>query len=213
MAKERFKSLTAILIALVTILGASAVCLSTVAVSQASDEDFLGMSAAIDAQRAEVINQVNAYEHYRAFTSYRRYLELGNLLLDQASTVEEAIAAQLDSQRLELWGLAGEMRHTFFLPRYLEQDGTYDIKRELDEAWAEDMQGDDLNPGPHFERSDSLRRRSAFLAGDMIVFALSFWFLTLAQVTETRWKYLWSTLGILAGLGGILGILIAQVLL
>jgi hypothetical protein len=47
----------------------------------------------------------------------------------------------------------------------------------------------------------------------MIVLAVSFWFLQLAQVTEKRIKYLWLTFGILLGLGGIMGMLIGRYLI
>jgi hypothetical protein len=214
MGAERFKSVVAVLIALVTILGASAACLSAVAVSQASDQDFFGMSAAINAQRAEIINRVNAFEHARAFATFRRYFELGNLLWNDSADKEAEVAAQMQAQSEEYWGLAGEMRQTFFFPRYVGSDGTtYDIERELQEEWADDLQTDDLESGSYFAASDLFRTKSSLLAGDMIVFALAFWFLTLAQVTESRLKYVWSTLGVIAGLAGILGIIFAEVML
>ena len=214
MPDTRFKALVSVLIACVTIFGASAACLATFSLSGAGDADFEGMSAAIDAQREGVVNQVNAYEHYRAYTAYMRYLELGSLLQEEANQADADRAQELDKQREEIWGLAGEMRLSFFRPRYVDpRDGSYNLQRELDEAWADDVQGGDLNPQPHFDRADALRNRSSYLVADMIVFAVSFWFLTLAQTIENRWKYLAAALGILAGLGGILGILIAEFML
>lgn len=58
-----------------------------------------------------------------------------------------------------------------------------------------------------------MHRRSSFLTADMIVLAVSFWFLQLAQVTENRIKYFWMIVGILLGLGGILGMLIGGLLI
>ena len=94
-----------------------------------------------------------------------------------------------------------------------DREGTYDLQRELDEAIAEDAQSEDLNPDPYFAESDRMHRRSSFLTADMIVLAVSFWFLQLAQVTEKRIKYLWLTFGILLGLGGIMGMLIGRYLI
>lgn len=214
MPDTRFKTFVAVLIACVTILGASAACLASVAVSGAGDEDFEGLTAAINAQREEVVNQITAYEHLRAYTAYMRYLELGYLLRDEAAGADAETAEELEKQRKEVWGLASEMRFTFFPPRYVDtEDGYYDLQRELGEEWADDIQGDDLDPVPHFVDADALRNRSLFLAGDMLVFAVAFWFLTLAQIIENRWKYLMVTLGILIGLAGILGIFIAELLL
>jgi hypothetical protein len=214
MSDTRFKSFVAVLIACVTVLGAAAACLATVALSSAGDADFEGMSAAINAQREGVVNQINAYEHYRAYTAYMRYLELGYLLQEEANQADSQTAEELDRQRKEIWGLASEMRFSFFQPRYVDpEQGFYNLRRELDEAWADDLQSNDLDPTPHFSQADALRTRSSFLAADMIAFAISFWFLTLAEVIENRWKYLAVILGVLIGLGGILGILFAEFLL
>ena len=211
MPDTRFKSFVSVLIACVTILGATAACLATFALSGAGDEDFEGMSAAINAQREEVVNRINAYEHYRAYTAYIRYLELGSLFQEEATQADAERAQELNKQREEIWGLAGEMRLSFFPPGYVDtRDGSYNVQRELDEAWADDVQSSDVNPRPHFDQADALRTRSSYLIADMIIFAVSFWFLTLSQAIENRWRYLAGALGILAGLGGILGILIAE---
>lgn len=211
MKSEKFKSNMAVLIALVTVLGAMAACLATVAASGAGDEDFAGLDASIRAQKAEIINRVNAYEHYRAYTSYVRYNELGNLLYNPEA--DEGIDIQNGALQQEVWGVASGLSSVFFSPRYINADGVYDIQRELEEAWAEDTQAEDLNSQPYFEKSDQLRRRSSFLTADMIVFAFSFWFFTLAQATNKNIKYLWAILGILFGFAGVLGILVGRFLI
>ena len=143
MENDRFKTNVAVMIAFVTVLGAVAACLASVAVSNASDEDFAGLDAAIRAQKAEII----------------------------------------------------------------KPDGKYDLTQELQEARAEDAQNEDLDSEPYFTESDRLRSSSSFLAADMIVIAFSFWFLTVAQVTDKKIKYLWLALGILTMLAGIFGII------
>lgn len=210
MNNDRFKSLVAVLIAFVTILGATVACLATVALSRAGDKDFAGMSAAINAQKAQIINHVNAYEHYRAYTAYARYMELGAIMQGEASQANAEKAAQLSDQQQEAWGLASSLSQSFFSPRYMNKDG-YNIQRELGELWADASERDDLEFKSHFEQADSFRTRSSFLFADMIVFAVSFWFFTLAQVIENRWKYLFIGVGVFIALGGILGILIAEV--
>jgi hypothetical protein len=208
MQHDRFKSAMAVIVAFVTVLGAMAVCLATVASSNAGDADFAGLDAAIRAQKAESINQIYAYEHYRAFTDYSRYLELGNLLYDPNADEKTAIANGVIQR--EVWGLASGISSIFFEPRYISPDGTYDIQRELDEEWADDAQNADLNSTPYFEESDHQHKRSSALTGDMIVFAFSFWFLTLAQATEKNIKYFWAALGVLLGFAGIIGMLIGR---
>jgi hypothetical protein len=208
MQNERFKSTMAVIVAIVTVLGAMAACMATVASSNAGDGDFTGLETAIRAQKAESINHIYAYQHYRAFSDYSRYLELGNLMYDPNADEKTSIAN--GTIQREVWGIASGISSIFFEPRYISPDGTYDIQRELDEALAEDSQNADLNPAPYFEESDHQRRRSSSLTADMIVFAVSFWFLTLAQVTDRKIKYVWAVLGIMLGIAGILGMLIAR---
>ena len=211
MESNRFKSFVAVLVAIVTVLGALTAGLAAKASSDAGDGDFAGMGAAISAQKADIINEVNAYEHYRAYTAYVRYLELGNLSYDP--NADEKDQQSLYDQQQEAWGVADGIISTFFQARYIDPDGTYDLNRELQEARAEDEQSNDLNYAPYFDKADSLRARSSFLIGNMIVFAVSFWFLTLAQVMENRFKYFMALFGILLGLAGILGIFIGRFLL
>jgi hypothetical protein len=208
MKSEKFRSNISVLIALVTVLGAIAACLASVATSDAGDMDFTGLDTSIRAQKAEIINEVNAYEHYRAYTSYIRYIEMGYLLYDP--NADEETDLRNGALQREVWGLASGIRSVFFSPRYIQPNGDYDVEQELDEAWAEDSQNEELDAQPYFDKSDRLRRRSSFLTADMIVLAVSFWFLTVAQATEKKIKYLWAALGIFAGLAGILGILIGR---
>jgi len=214
MQNVRLRSFTATLIAIVTVLGATVACLATVAGSAAADADLEGMAAAIKGQKVEVVNEVTAYEHYRAYTTYVRYDELGNLIYDEAANSDDQTKQELTNQRMEAWGLADSIKISFFPPRYIDiVSGKYNIRRELDELWARDSQAQDLDPGPHFSRSDSLHGRSLFHTGNMIIFAIAFWFLTLAQLFENRLKYVGLTLGILMALAGILGILVAELIL
>jgi len=205
MENDRFKSNVAVLVAFVTVLGAVAACLASVAVSNASDADFAGLDSAIRAQKAEIINEVYAYEHYRAYTTYMRYDELGTLLYDPEA--DEETAFKNGELQREVWGVASGLSYSFFSPRYIKPDGKYDLTQELQEERADDAQNEDLDSEPYFAESDRLRSSSSFLAADMIVIAFSFWFLTVAQVTDKKIKYLWLLLGILTMLAGIFGII------
>lgn len=209
--KDNFKSWVAVLTAVVTVLGASAACLASVAVSSAADQDFTGLDASIRAQKAEIINNVYAFEHYRAFTSYYRYNELGYLMHDPNADSETDSRNAAIQQ--EVWGVASGISSVFFSPRYINSDGQYDLNQELQEAFAQDAQDSDLDAAPYFDESDRLRRQSSFLTADMIVLAFSFWFLTLAQATDKKIKYLWAVMGALAGLAGLGGIIIGRFML
>lgn len=211
MKQDNFKSWIAVLTAVVTVLGASAACLASVAVSTAGDQDFSGLDASIRAQKAEIINYVIAYQNYRAYTDYLRYDEMGYLMYDPEADAETDARNYAIQQ--EVWGVSSGLLSSFVKARYIDPDGSYDIERELQEAFADDAQTSDLNSQPYFEKSDAERSRSAFLTADMIVFAVSFWFLTLAQATEKNIKYVWAALGVLFAIGGVLGILYGRFVL
>lgn len=211
MKQDNFKSWIAVLTAIVTVLGASAACLASVAVSTAGDQDFAGLDASIRAQKAEIINYVIAYQNYRAYTDYLRYDEMGYLMYDPQADAETDARNYAIQQ--EVWGVSSGLLSSFVKARYIDPDGSYDIERELQEAFADDAQTSDLNSQPYFEKSDAERSRSAFLTADMIVFAVSFWFLTLAQATEKNIKYVWAALGVLFAIGGVLGILYGRFVL
>mgnify|MGYP003455076139 CR=1 FL=1 len=208
MNHNKFKSFIAVLTAIVTVFGASAACLASVAVSSAADADFAGLDASIRAQKAEIINHVYAYEHYRAFTNYVRYNEEGNLMYDPNADSETDI--RNGAIQREVWGIASGISSIFFSPRYINSDGQYDLERELQEAFADDAQNAELNAAPYFEDSDKYRKKSSSLTSNMILFAFSFWFFTLAQATEKNIKYAWAGIGILIGLAGIAGIMIGS---
>lgn len=201
MEKDNFKSYVAVIVAIVTVLGATTACLASVAVSTAGDMDFAGLDALLRGQKAEIINYVAAFEHYRAFTTYTKYDQLGYLLSDEDAS---------NNEQAEVWGVASGITSLFFSPRYINTDGQYDLERELQEEWAKDAQNEDLNATPYFSKADKERAKSAFLSGNMIVFAISFWFLTVAQTTEKKIKYVWAGLGVLLGLAGIAGIMIGS---
>lgn len=207
MKHEQFKSFASIMIAFITILSAIAICNATFAASDASDADFAGTTAAISAQETDLSNQLAAYEHSRAFAAYREHYDLYNLLDDEASKADASTAEVLRRQMREVGGSIAVLWHYFFPQEYIMPDNSgYDVTSELDAEWAEATQSKDLDPTPHFDEADILRRRAWFLTADTIVFGLAFWFFTLGRIIENRLKYLMAAAGIILMLIGILEI-------
>jgi hypothetical protein len=190
MKGNRYEVFTSIMIAVVSILSAVTAWRATVAESAASDADFNGISAAIRAQEAGIVNAVRAYEHKRAYTHYFRYNELGNLMWETADPA-------LEREQSELWGVALGLQYSFFPVRYVNRDGGYDLERELDELWADSLLQDDINPQPHFEMADNFRDQSFAIASTLALFAISFFLFTVGQAIRNKLRYLFA----LAGLG------------
>ncbi|HLF91107.1 MAG TPA: hypothetical protein VI451_19335 [Anaerolineales bacterium] len=212
MSSARFKAFASVMIAVVTVLGAAAVCLASVAANQAGNADFDGVTASIKAQEATMLSEITTYEHYRAYTTYYRYNELGNLIYDESLKPEadaDRITALGELQR-QVWGMATGLQYNFFPPRYLNPDGTYNTQREFDEELAEAAQRDELNPDSYFQLSDSLRTKGMLFAGVLIVLAVAFWFFNAAEITNNRAKFFFAAVGILLTLGSIVASLAVQ---
>lgn len=207
MTPTRFKAIASVMIAVVTVIGAGAACRASYASNAASNADFAGLVAAINAEETAILNAVTVYEHYHAYTTYTRYNELGSIVADEPPSDE------LGRLQREAWGLALGLQYSFFPPRYLNPDGTYDTQRELDEEWAEAAQQKDLAPESHFEKADAARVKTSLLHGTLIVFAVAFWFFTLAQAINNRLKYLFVLGGFGSVLAGLLIVLLVEVLL
>lgn len=189
-----FKTFTAVMIAIVTVASALVTWRASVATQQAGDADFSGLVATVNAGEARTLNTITVMEHYEAFLSYTRYNEIGNHL-NEALKSETDNADELEQQKSDSWGIAYGLQSTFFDSGYLLPDGTYDIQRELDEAWAEAQGKRDTRSDLHEAEADALRFKANLLVGILIIFGLSFWFFTLAQIMEHKLKYLLALAG------------------
>src|SRR6476620_9476893 len=74
---QRLETVVAILIAVVTVIGALVAWRSSVADDGAGDADFAGLRASVRAEETRALNSVDAYENYGAYMNYRRYNEMG----------------------------------------------------------------------------------------------------------------------------------------
>jgi hypothetical protein len=207
MKSETFKSISSIMAAVVTVIGAGLACRASYASNTASNADFAGLVAAIKAEETVITDYVTTYEHYRAFTTYTRYDELGNIVGD------EPPSSELGRLQREVWGMAQGLQYTFFPPRYLNNDGVYDIQRELDERFAESAQSNDIFPQSHFDEADAARAKTSLLTGILIIMSVAFWFFTVAQAVENRLKYLFGIGGFAILLFGLIVWLVVEVAL
>jgi hypothetical protein len=194
MNTEKFRTFTASMIAVVTVLSALTAWRAAVAAQNASDADFLGLVATVNAEEASVLSTIKVAEHYQAFLSYTRYNELGNKLYD-ALQANPSNKNALEQQKSDSWGIAYGVQSMFFPSRYLLPDGTYDSQRETDELLADEQRARDTRAEVHYAESSQLRRKSNLLVQMLIPLGISFWFFTLAQIVEHKVRYLFAFLG------------------
>ncbi|HLF26594.1 MAG TPA: hypothetical protein VJG32_09665 [Anaerolineae bacterium] len=209
-SQDRFKSLVALLLAFVTVMGAVAAWRAAVASDAASNADFSGLAATLNTEETRALNSVTVYEHYRAYTDYLRHNELGNVIADDLPDASDSQAELLDRQMTEAWDLATEIQGSFFPNRYLDPDGNYDTQRELEEEYADAGQQKDLNPEPHFTLSDRLRNKSTTLVSVLIVLAVSLLLYTLAETIDHIVRYALAAGGTLFLVGSLVLLIIIE---
>ncbi|MBE7467798.1 MAG: hypothetical protein DPW09_16095 [Anaerolineae bacterium] len=199
---DRFGIINAFLIALVTLIGAYVAWRASVASDNAGDAALAGLTATLNAQETEALNNTLLYEDYRAYTAYTRYNAVGDEIEeDLAEVTDETEAEILDRQMREAWDAA----ESFYFPReYLKRDGSYDTQRHLGEAMSEAARERDLNPTPHFSEADTMQVKSNNLIGVITILAVSLLFFTIVEgVDRPVIKYALVTLGVLIMIAGI----------
>ncbi|MCC7360418.1 MAG: hypothetical protein IT317_13125 [Anaerolineales bacterium] len=186
---NRLETVVALLIAVVTVVGALIAWRASVADDGAGDADFAGLRASLAAEETRALNAVDAYEHYGAYTNYWRYRALGDELADALQSAAPEALDALDRQRAEAYDLA-DANQDLFPNRFLNRDGTYSVARETGEAWADAAREQDLNPEPQYAAADKLRARSSQLLGTLTLLGLALVGYTLVEAADGRLKLL-----------------------
>ena len=199
---QRLETAVAILIAVVTVVGALVAWRSSVADDGAGDADFAGLRASVRAEETRALNYVNAYENYGSYTSYQRYNEMGNLLeADQGAAPADEVA-NLERQRADNHDLSISNQR-LFPNKFLNRDGSYNVKRQIGEMWADAAKENDLNPDPQFAEADQLRTKANWLLGAVAILAIALVFYTLVESFGDRMRYVMVALGSLCMVAGI----------
>lgn len=198
---DRLEFISALLIALVTLIGAFVAWRASVANDNAGDASLAGLIATLKVQETLALNHTLLYENYRAYTAYTRYNALGDQIEADLENASEAEMELLDRQMREAWDAA----ESFDFPHeYLKRDGSYDTQRELGETLAEAARQGDLNPQPHFTEADQMQTKSNWLvvvitglAAALLCFAL------VESANRSTFKYALITLGVIIMLAGV----------
>ena len=200
-SNNHMETVVALLIAVITVIGAVVAWRASVADDGAGDADFAGLRASLNAEETRALNAVNAFEHYGAYTTYWRYNALGDALADDVEVAEAEAAEALDRQRAEAYDLA-DANQDLFPNRFLNRDGTYSVARETGEAWADAAREKDLYPEPQYAEADQLRAKSTQLLGTITLLGLALVVLTLVETVDGRLKMIFIAAGTLLAAAG-----------
>lgn len=178
---DGFKTVMAILIAIVAVVGAVTAWRASLLDGDAGKADFAGLQAIINVAETKIVNTTALYRNYRAYTNFTYNRQLGDLLGKEFATMDEAdIPPELVREAATVAQLASGSEG-FFSKRYLNQDSSYNRQRDLGEAWATTAERLDLDPTPHFASADQGRAKVNSLIAIFIAQAVALLLFTLAQ--------------------------------
>ena len=200
---DHLTTAVAVLIAVVSMASAGVVWRAAIAESSATTSEREGVIEAVKREAALAADVSTLLWEARYAADHTLYLaRLGVLEGDEdaaAVTEAEGLAVIADS-------LAG------FTPLATDQsyrtaDGGLDLDARL--ADLRDLNPDlrDLDPSSHFSEADRHHLESRMLLSVVVVFAVSLFFLTLAEITPHRARYVLAAVGCLAFLAGVAGVI------
>ncbi|MCB0036054.1 MAG: hypothetical protein KDE51_18615 [Anaerolineales bacterium] len=180
---DRFQIIVAIMIAIVSLVGAAVAWQSTLI--EDDDADREGLNAALNLETTNIINEASLYSNYRVYTTYTINEELQEQIAADFEDASPAVQPNLAREQTEAFDRAATSR-LFFPSRYLNRDGSYDIERQLGEELAQAGQLLDLDAQAHFDEADGQRDKSALIIGNIIVLTISLLFYTVAEGLHTE---------------------------
>ncbi len=185
---NRFSNIVAILIALVTTVGAIIAWRVAVASSDAGSADTTGLLVAVDNDDATTQATLLAIGHQTAYAGFVRDDALATALY-QAGGHFNALADSL---------VEAANRSLDYIPRaYIDRKQNFDVQRDLGENLAEKTLAKDVNPQPHFQAADVARSKAQWLLFVLIWFGVALVLLTLADAVQNVLRYLF----LIGGLG------------
>jgi hypothetical protein len=193
---------TAILIAVIVVIGALASWRASVIDDAAGDADYAGLRAAVFSVRAQALNNLNAYESYGNYINYERNSKLAGLLEEDLKAAPEDQQALLTEQMKVANDLADADR-SLFETKYLNRDGSYSVQRQLSVMQADAARENDLDYLSQFNDADKGRARTRNMLLSVMVLSIATVFYAMVESVEGRTKFIMVGLGSLVAIAGI----------
>jgi hypothetical protein len=195
---DRFKTMVAILIAIVSLAGAVVAYRITLASGAAADADVAGIVSSVNMHQARVASQADLLRDLGAYLQVRIHDLLSSDLIaerDQYPDGDPIRDRLWDEGWTETYVAESYLDKIYVRPEYLRADGSYDEQAALDLNIAHWALESDLNRESHFAEADRLRSKVQRLMGVALVLAVVLVFYTLAEVISRKAKYLFVALG------------------
>lgn len=203
--ESRLGTVVAILIAIVTVIGALVAWRASVSDDASGDADYAGLRAAASYEDARANSRVNAYEDYSVFISYYRYKALSDGLDKLAENAQGERQNELLKQSKEMANLATanlNLLDELEAARNLRRDGKYNLQRDVGVRMAAAAKKDNLDFAGQFKEAEGYRVKTLHLLKAVVILSLSLVAFTLVESFEGAMAYLLVGAGVLTMLGG-----------
>jgi hypothetical protein len=209
---DRFKTLVAVGIVVVSVAGALVAWQAAVRANEASDLDQAGLQQLVQRQQREADLESLVVQDFRLFGPYQQHVLMWRILQRQADEVrtdDPDLAGELEGQaRSELTlarTLAAQFPSTTPALPGSDLDGIVEFDAEfvIESFKAEDQELVGLRPEETFAQADRAHREAVQLVGVAVVLAAALFFLTLAELTRRGVRGVFATAGALVTLLGI----------
>ena len=194
-----FKTLVAILIAVVSIVGAVLAWRAAQAGSSAAEADVRGTVSIINRNQALVASDADMYRNLSTYLQVRIHDVLSLSLLadsERRASDDPKRGPLWDDGWTEIFVAEAYLDQVDVRPEYIRPDGSYDGKAAQDIDMAGRSLGTDFDPqGRHFARADLLRAKVLWLIGLALVLSVTLLCYTVATVLQRRAKYVFFAVG------------------
>jgi hypothetical protein len=195
---DRFKTIVAFLIAIVSMVGAVLAFRITIAAGNAADEDVAGVVSSVNLHQARVAGEADLYRDLGAYLQVRIHDQISHNLIAERDRYpgEDPIRDELwDEGWTETYVAESYLDQLALSPEYLRSDGSYDEQAYLDIQGAEWALKADFNREGHFAEAERLRTKVQLLMGVAFILGVALFFYTLAEVVTHKSKYAFVVLG------------------
>lgn len=198
----RWQTTTAILIAIITVLGALITWRASVSDDSAGDEDFAGIQATVNAAQIRTLNYVNGMEHFGSYFNYERF--------ERMSEAFEKAGKGAENLELEAADLAAANMDEF-PNQYMTRSRDYALNRDLGAMWQDAIKGQEVDGPSHFKEADVFRSKTIRLSIAVVVLSLSLIVLTLVEVASLGAQLPLLLFGAVLGFGGTIWALLIEI--
>lgn len=204
---ERFETIIAITIAIVSLIAAYIGGWSALIESEATGARVSGVIATVNREKAKVTSSTWMFQDLRAYAEYQRLSTLAEVTTADAVAAQElgdAAGAQSLRQQALAYRTAANAAGTFFAEEYVNADGSFDEETYLEHQMRFEVRNRDVDPADDYQDAVELSEQAYSLVIVIRGLAISITLLIIAHITKSKMGLVWYGLGMIVFFGFII---------